>query len=278
MKRNDLKDILPFYLLFIFLFFQKNGPVEHHQQQFVVVEKAGAGAGGRASAAGRKVAESIVRFGTNDAIEGFAFCFFVLDDDVDTRMSITRTIPEPIEMTGTHRNDGQSCHIRHENFNIFEMFSTPTGSCIRHENFGKIQDVFDPDGQLDSIAPPARSNPTARQGRKHLEFFKIFMSNVTWLSVLSMGSGMPRYLRPSEKFPGKIRRFLIMTVAHSGSACHPSWTVEISFRRRRAVELASCAVGMCPSTCRNHVEFFQKSWQKVTGANPNVFGGRNTHP
>ena len=33
--------------------------------------------------------------------------------------------------TWTHRNDGQSCHFRHENFEKFEMFSTPTGSWIR---------------------------------------------------------------------------------------------------------------------------------------------------
>ena len=35
----------------------------------------------------------------------------------------------------------------------------------------KIRDVFDADGQLDSIAPSTRSNPTARRRRKHLEFF-----------------------------------------------------------------------------------------------------------
>ena len=55
--------------------------------------------------------------------------------------------------------------------------------------FWKIRHVFDPDGQLDSIAP-ARSNPTARRGRKHVEFFKIFMSKVTGLSAISMGSGI----------------------------------------------------------------------------------------
>ena len=43
-----------------------------------------------------------------------------------------------------------------------------------HEKFWKIQDNFDPDGQLDSIAPEARSNPTARQGRTILNFFKKF--------------------------------------------------------------------------------------------------------
>ena len=40
----------------------------------------------------------------------------------------------------------------------------------------KIQDNFDPNGQLDSIAPAARSNPTARRGRNYLEFFKIFIN------------------------------------------------------------------------------------------------------
>ena len=52
--------------------------------------------------------------------------------------------------------------------------------------FWKIQDNFDPDGQLDSIAPLARSNPTARRGRHYLEFFKIFMNIETVLSTLSM--------------------------------------------------------------------------------------------
>ena len=45
--------------------------------------------------------------------------------------------------------------------------------------FWKIRDDFDVDGQLDSIAPPARSNPTARRRRNHLEFFKIFMNIVS---------------------------------------------------------------------------------------------------
>ena len=38
--------------------------------------------------------------------------------------------------------------------------------------------------------PQTRSNPTARRGRKHVEFFKIFMSKVTGLSAISMGSGI----------------------------------------------------------------------------------------
>ena len=42
------------------------------------------------------------------------------------------------------------------------------------------------------VTPPteARSNPTARRGRKHVEIFKIFMSKVTGLSAISMGSGI----------------------------------------------------------------------------------------
>ena len=40
--------------------------------------------------------------------------------------------------------------------------------------FWKIQDNFDLDGQLDSIAPEAPS--TTRRGRNYLEFFKIFMN------------------------------------------------------------------------------------------------------
>ena len=46
------------------------------------------------------------------------------------------------------------------------MFSTPTGSWIRSR--------------------PAQSDPTARRGRKHLEFFKIIMSKVTGLFVIPM--------------------------------------------------------------------------------------------
>ena len=44
-----------------------------------------------------------------------------------------------------------------------------------HENFGKIQDVFDPVGQLDSISPSVRSNPTTRRGRKHLHLCQNFI-------------------------------------------------------------------------------------------------------
>ena len=53
--------------------------------------------------------------------------------------------------------------------------------------FTKIQDNFDLDGQLDSIAPPARSNPTARRGRNYLEVFKIFVNIGTELSTVLMG-------------------------------------------------------------------------------------------
>ena len=56
--------------------------------------------------------------------------------------------------------------------------------------FWKIQDDFDPGGQLDSIAPLARSNPTARRGRNLPELFKIFMSIGTVLSTLSMGNSI----------------------------------------------------------------------------------------
>ena len=41
-----------------------------------------------------------------------------------------------------------------------------------------FRDDFDVDGQLDSIAPEARSNPTARRRRNHLEFFKIVQTTV----------------------------------------------------------------------------------------------------
>ena len=49
--------------------------------------------------------------------------------------------------------------------------------------FWKIRDDFDPDGQLNSIAPKARSYSTARRGRNYLEFFKIFMNIGMELSV-----------------------------------------------------------------------------------------------
>ena len=111
------------------------------------------------------------------------------------RSLLTRILKE--FYTWTHRNGGQSRHFRHENFEKFDMFSTPTGSWIRSrlrrdriqlpvgvENmsnfskfscrkwrdcpnpskwrtvlslltwkFWKIRDVFDLDGQLESIAP-----------------------------------------------------------------------------------------------------------------------------
>ena len=50
-----------------------------------------------------------------------------------------------------------------------------------------MKDNFDADGRLDSIAPKARSNPTAHRRRNYLEFFKIFMNIATELSTLSMG-------------------------------------------------------------------------------------------
>ena len=62
-----------------------------------------------------------------------------------------------------------------------------TVSSLCSWKFWKIRDDFDPDGQLDSIAPKARSNPTARRGRNHLKFFKIFMNMGTELSTLSIG-------------------------------------------------------------------------------------------
>ena len=79
----------------------------------------------------------------------------------------------------------------------------------RQDDFAKIRDNFDVDGQLHSIAP-ARSNPTARRRRNHLEFLqnhhnvmtrrrdriqlpvvaevsKSCMTKVTTVSTLSMG-------------------------------------------------------------------------------------------
>ena len=38
----------------------------------------------------------------------------------------------------------------------------------------KFWDDFDPDGQLDSIAPSVNSTPTARPDRNHLDFFQKF--------------------------------------------------------------------------------------------------------
>ena len=82
----------------------------------------------------------------------------------DNLIFFSLTIPEPIEMTDSPVT--------------FDMKILENSS------------VFDFDGQLESIAPSARSIPTARRGRKHLEFSKIFMSKVTGLSVISMGSGI----------------------------------------------------------------------------------------
>ena len=57
-------------------------------------------------------------------------------------------------------------------------------------NFCRLRDDFDDDGQLDSTAPSApsaRSNPTARRRRNHLEVCKRCMTRVTRVSALSMG-------------------------------------------------------------------------------------------
>ena len=59
-------------------------------------------------------------------------------------------------------------------------------------NLCRLWDDFDNDGQLDSIAPKAqsaRSNPTARRRRNHLEVCKSCMTKVTRVSTLSMGYG-----------------------------------------------------------------------------------------
>ena len=49
------------------------------------------------------------------------------------------------------------------------------------------RDDFDDDGQLDSIAPLARSNPTARHRRNHLQFFMTKMSIVSSLNIMING-------------------------------------------------------------------------------------------
>ena len=73
-----------------------------------------------------------------------------------------------------------------------ELYSVPsrvwTVSSLSAWKFWKIRDDFDVDGQ--SMGPPARSNATARRGRNHLEFFKIFMQTGTELSTLSMGKSI----------------------------------------------------------------------------------------
>ena len=58
-------------------------------------------------------------------------------------------------------------------------------------NFCRLRDDFD-DGQLDSIALEARSNPTARRRRNHLEVCKSCMTKVTRVSTFSMGQSIPR--------------------------------------------------------------------------------------
>ena len=59
--------------------------------------------------------------------------------------------------TLSRRECGQFRHYVHENLENFKMISTPMGSCIRSRR-------------------SARSNSTARRGRKHFEFFEIFMN------------------------------------------------------------------------------------------------------
>ena len=60
-------------------------------------------------------------------------------------------------------------------------------------NFCRLRGDFEDDGQLDStaqIAPSARSNPTARRRRNHLEVCKSSMTKVTRVSTLSMGQSI----------------------------------------------------------------------------------------
>ena len=77
-----------------------------------------------------------------------------------------------------------------KSYEFFKRFITKTRLSLQLKSvpslcswkFWKIQN-FDPDGQLDSIAPEARSTPTARRGRNYLEFFKIFMNIGTDSSI-----------------------------------------------------------------------------------------------
>ena len=57
--------------------------------------------------------------------------------------------------------------------------------------FWKIQDNFNPDGQLDSITPPAPSNCPS-ESKLSVEFFKILMNIGMELSTLSMGHSVCR--------------------------------------------------------------------------------------
>ena len=63
-------------------------------------------------------------------------------------------------------NDGHPRHLCHATFTDFD------------------DDFDDDDGQLDSIAPSARSNPIARRRRNHLEVCKSCMTKVTRVSVI----------------------------------------------------------------------------------------------
>ena len=61
-------------------------------------------------------------------------------------------------------------------------------------NFCRLRDDFDDDGHLVStalIALSARSNPTARRRRNHLEVCKSSMAKVTRMTTLSMGQSVP---------------------------------------------------------------------------------------
>ena len=77
---------------------------------------------------------------------------------------------------------------------LADLYSVPsrvwTVPSLSAWKFWQIRDDFDPDGQLDSIAPETRSNPTAHRDRNHLEFVKIFMQTGTELSTLSMGQSI----------------------------------------------------------------------------------------
>ena len=119
------------------------------------------------------------------------------------------------------------------------MWTVPSLSAWK---FWKIRDDFDPDGQLDSIAPEARSNPTARRGRNYLE---IFMQTETELSTLSMGQSMHRMLVLPKSRSLSSRRALRLSRCNWRSI---SWLIR---RCSRASSLRQHAIVVVVGTLRH---------------------------
>ena len=118
----------------------------------------------------------------------------------------------------------------------------------------KMRDDFDLNGQLDSIAPLARSNPTARRRWNHHEFFKIFMNIRTELPTLSMGHSINILLNPQKVLtPSSLSSWRFWKTRDDCDVNEQFYLVAPEARSNPAVR-----------RCRNHLEFFNIVVTKVT--------------